>query len=214
VVRRCTDAIVGQLHTARELVAVKALTAITDIGVSSSDEAVEMRTLPYEINGLEARRYEIDEGDYLDVELYDGFFTLTWSTDLGFRDVLQQIGALLPKKARTALVFDPDRGKHVEVPPSRVLNGSSKRTPRYPFVRCEFDGFTLVWQQPAYPKHVDEDTTPGQLGIISESFDSSYYTELVRRTATRRLGIQAAGLLEDASFVGKHVRHGRPGAAR
>jgi hypothetical protein len=172
-----------------------------------------LRTLPYEVDGREARRYEIGHGEYLDAEVYDGFFTLTWSTDLRFRDVMEQLKPELPTASGHALVFDTTRQEHREVDASELLDDVSRRKVAYPFIRCEFDGLTLVWQQPLYPKHVDEDVTPGKLGIISESFDADYYADFVRRTATRRLGKQAAALLDDASFVASHVNAGRPGSA-
>jgi ribosomal protein L30/L7E len=210
---RVTARAPAQIAAVRHLVAVDPLTESTVLGTPDREPEVRMRTLPYEIDGREARRYEVDQNSYLDVQLFEGFFSLTWSTALAFRDVWRELRSLLPEPAGCALVYDPQKEGHWELKLPTVIRRLSSGDAAYPFVRAEFAGVTLVWQRPLYPRHVDEDLDPGKLGIISESFDSEYYGEMVRRTATRSLGRIAAELLEDAAYVGAHVRQGRPGPA-
>lgn len=203
----------GQLHEVRHLVAVKPLTVTAGERLFSCDRGGAMRAIPYvpyEVEGREARRYQLEDGGFLVVELYDGAFSLTWSTELPIASILRRVGGMLPptRSETMAVVYDPGAHRQIELHAEPLLRDLRCIDRGYPFVSVEFVGLTVAWRCPEYPKHIDHDVVPGEIGIVSRSFDEGYFVELVRATATPELGWHADEIIESTRYVAAYV-HGR-----
>jgi ribosomal protein L30 len=212
VVRSETASVRGQLHDVRHLIAVKPLTVAARDRLHLHEAVPAMRTVPYEVEGKPARRYDVSSS-FLAVELYDEAFSLTWSTELPFSSIFRRIASMLPstRSDTTAVVFDRASRRQLELHAEPLLEGLRVVDEAYQFVSIDFMGLTVAWRCPEYPRHVDHDVLPGELGVVSESFDAAYFAQLVRATAPPALGERAEQIIADAAWVGDHVRVGAPG---
>jgi ribosomal protein L30/L7E len=219
---RCTvvdsrvTAAAASLQLVRHLVAVKPLTLGASRLLESEPEAGDMERLVYAIGEREARRYEIDEDNFLAIELYEDSFSLRWSTYLTVGSVLGQLAGRLPEARADdlAVIFDPILKLHLEVPATDTIQDLRKHERAYPLVVINLGSLSLGWRTPQYPAHVDEAVVAGDLAISSRSFDPDYYAELIELTATPAIALQARELMEEVAYISLHLEADPPSTAR
>ena len=196
----------GQINRVHNLVAIRPLTQQPSGERLAPKEAAIMKTLPvpvpYEVNGRPACHYKFDGDSFLSVEPHAGSIAINWSTALPIATVLERLGSQVLAHARAGLVFDPSSKRHRQIEPKTLIAELRSGRTAYPFVRLECDELTLVWKEPAWPKHVDEDVRAGRIGVVAPTVDVELVTEMVHATATPLVGESAAELVADAaSFV-------------
>jgi hypothetical protein len=155
----------------------------------------------YEVDGREAHHFDFDDDSFMSVEPYDGSVAINWSTALPIATVLEKLDARLLERVSNCVVFDQSSRAHLEVEPAEALASLRAGRSNYPFIRMETEGLTLVWQQPAYPKHVDEDVSAGRIGIVCAKLDAKALAQMMRDTATPVVGACAEELVEDVEAL-------------
>jgi ribosomal protein L30/L7E len=200
----------GQIANVQHLVATRPLTrqpAKTRYRISGG---ILMRApgehVRYEVDGREARHYEFDGDSFMSVEPYDGSVAINWSTALPIATVLERLDSKLLGRVRNCTVFDMSHRTHLEVEPAETLADLRAGRCSYPFVRMESEELTLVWQQPAYPKHVDEDVSSGRIGIIYSELDAKGLAQMMRATATPPVGACVKELVEGVEALSSKPR--------
>lgn len=191
----------GQIEQVQHLIAIRPLTQRPPDAQHAHEEAAEMKPVPYEVDGHKACHYRFDGDSFMSVERYDESVAINWSTALPIATVLERLDRTLLVDALNGIVFDSSIRGHREVAAEELLVDLREGRSSYPFVRLELKDMILVWQQPIYPKHVDEDFASGRLGIICPAIDEAMLTRLVEATATPLVGEKAGELVTEVATV-------------
>jgi ribosomal protein L30/L7E len=196
----------GQVSRVQHLVAIRPLTQQRPKTSHRVPSWVFMsqpvrKPILYEVGGREAHHHKFDGDSFMSVEPYDDSVAVNWSTALPIATVLEKLDPKFVKGIHSCLVFDPSQGEHREIETAELLPGLRAGQCSYPFVRMESDGVVLVWQQPTYPNHVDEDIRAGRIGVIWADLDARMLTRMMQKTATPPVGACVAQLVADVEAV-------------
>jgi len=168
-----------------------------------------MSQVDYEVAGREAHRYELGDGEFVRVEIYDGYFSIGWSTSLPIAAVLELVEPLLRIVDGEVVVFDKRTKAHEKRDVDDVL-ALLPSDDDFSFARLELSDVTLVWEQ-AREQDRHGPTTLGELAVLARLFDESTFVRMLRETATPRVAHHARDLIGRISYVAEYVRPGRLG---
>ena len=175
-----------------------------------------LRDIDYDVAGRPSRRVNVGGQEFFQVELYDGYFSMAWSTDLPVVAALARLPLPPPDPEDSAIVFDPRSQEHVERPARKLLEALIAGHESYPFVRIELPHITVTWEEHAsasgptsrLPSARDSDARKGRAGIIADVFDPKYCVKLLEATGTPSVATSSEELIGRASYVGAQIPHG------
>ena len=171
--------------------------------------ATSHRIVPidYEVGGREAHLYRVGREEYLRVELYDGYYSVGWSSALGVNAVLDRLSPLLQDLIGKAVVFDEDAHQHLRLDPRATLDRLKADPDSVSLVRLELSNLTLVWERGDLAD--DGHTCLSEVALIARVFDPQGCTRALHRTASALVAARANDLIERTAYVADHLERGR-----
>ena len=167
-------------------------------------EALGMTQVDYEVRGLEAHRFDLGDGEFLRVELYDGYFSIAWSTPLPIGAILRQVRLLLRDAHGDAVLYDAASQAYEDLPADEAITRALAHDASLLLLRLELSDVTLVWKHAA--ESAPRESGFGQLALLAGRFDEDLCVRVVRQTATPAVAQHSAELIQRASYVADHVR--------
>jgi hypothetical protein len=185
------------------------------ISLALLDEPEAADTLPaeadmteerYEIAGGEGIQFSLADGERLNLEPRDSYYSMAWTTALPLTTLIPRLQELLRGGVDGELtVFannetgPPERGLARDLL-GRVLERSAPAS----FWRLDADDLTLTWEARTEADTVGQ---PGLLGVIADGFKTAEVQELLQATATPLLGARASVLVEQCAEAvqGSHL---------
>ena len=174
-------------------------------------ELGSMSQVDYEVAGREAHRYAFGN-EFLRVELYDGYFSIAWSTMLPIADVVVRVGPLLQSIAGNAVVFDARTRAHERIGAEGAVDRLLMDEGNLSFARVELPGITLVWEQSGLQDR-DRQDEPGELALLAAVFDEEALVRIIHATATGHVARDARQLIGGLAYVADHVGRGHLASA-
>jgi len=164
-------------------------------------------------------RYQVDKrpalfidlpnaGEYVQVEVYDGFFSIGWSTAMTLPHLLRLINQRAPSPPEKAIVYSTDRGREEITDGPAGMRALNAAPQDYHYVRLEFPQFTITWAPSQITARRVKKLHYGDFGWMSTTFDKEEIAALMRETATSAVGIQAPKLCTQVEFIGDYVPQG------
>ncbi len=169
-------------------------------------EALGMTQVDYEVRGLEAHRFDLGDGEFLRVELYDGYFSIAWSTPLPIGAILRQVRLLLRDAHGDAVLYDAASQAYEDLPADEAITRALAHDASLLLLRLELSDVTLVWKHAA--ESAPRESGFGQLALLAGRFDEDLCVRVVRQTATPAVAQHSAELIQRASYVADHVGQG------
>jgi hypothetical protein len=161
----------------------------------------------FKIQGRVGRLVTFGEGDYLNVELHDGYCALAWASDLPLTGTLKRVASLLPDERPTAVVFDRETGSRSE----REMEAIDEMLERDPncitFLRLAFDVMSVTWGEASAQPYLETEprSSHGQVGLISHFYNPNLISEFLVRTGTPSVVDRVKELLEHTAYLADYV---------
>ena len=174
----------------------------------SAVEAIDVTQLDYQIAGREAHCFGFDEDEFLRVELYDGYFSMHWTTALPLAAVVRRVQPPLRGATGQAIVFDEQTHRHEELRIRDAVDLILDDAAALSFARLELPELTLVWEQAAVSDGAVV-AGRGELALLARVFDEDACVRALRNTATSRVAREATALIERVAYVAQHLARGR-----
>ncbi len=168
-----------------------------------------MSRVDYDVEGNPGRLYSMSAGEYAQVELYDAYFSVAWSTSFPVDKSLAELADLLPEASNEVgsgrLVVENSSGSD-PISAAAALRNIVEEPTVVRAMRLEYTHFALTWR-------VAHETTagrksPAQIGLISDAYDPEHIVEMIHRTATAGVAYSADSIIRDADFVSGQVPNG------
>ncbi|MGD1058849.1 MAG: hypothetical protein ABR992_15705 [Solirubrobacteraceae bacterium] len=172
-----------------------------------AEAAGELR--PLADRSLRVKRYRIDDRpafvarlshkNEFKVELYDGYYSVVWSTRLDLASFSQRLATLTQLETAATALWDrgDDGADHMvtaTVPGSvNVASGV-----QHDFARFELSDKTFTWE-PASKGF------PGRVGLLADAWDERFVAELIRETADQPIASKTIDLVDESSYVASHL---------
>lgn len=169
--------------------------------------ANRMSRVDYEVAGREAHRFEFGDDEFFRVELYDGYFSLAWSTSLPIDTVLRRVAPILQSAEGEAFVFDARRHAHTKLGADEAIDRLRIGDGDLSFARLELPEATLVWEQPA--AHEGEAPALNELAVLARVFDEAACVRMLRVTGTSHIARDADTIVEGLAYIAEHIARGR-----
>ena len=166
---------------------------------------------PYEAEGHTALQFNVADGERLNVEPGESFFSIAWTTALPLAALLQRSERLLPEDANADLTLGVANGfEEMSEPVSSAL----RHILRVPEEEPDSGVLTsLIEALPGSEERVrthEKLPPPGRMGFIGEVFDPDYLQILIQTTATPAIGASVGSLVPELLVC--HQRNPRPAA--
>lgn len=160
----------------------------------------------YAAAGAKAAQFGYPGGERLNVEPYDGYFSMAWTTTFSQEEIIRRIAPLIdgdtPAELMTAYAegctwLGPEPAKGV----FKTLQDADVSID---FWRLDLDYHTLTWER------CDSrlgSRGPGLLGYIADRFDDGYIMKLLSETGTPSIRANASDLVAYSASItrGAHV---------
>jgi hypothetical protein len=143
---------------------------------------------PYEVEGHEARLFQLGSGDSFQIELYDGYYSAAWSSSSPVHALLARLEPLLPEPVGTAVLIS-SADELVERPIADALDAMLNDSEDLDFFRLDYPDRTFTWQAGD-----GADQSP-QFGFVGDMFDPQYATALLAATGTTAIAEASSHVL-------------------
>lgn len=162
--------------------------------------ATSMNEERYEVEGGEGIQFDLLDGERLNMESREGYYSMAWTTALPLEALVPRLHEFLGPEADAlaVMVVAGDEGENGEGLDS-VLSVSEQRPS---FWRLETSQLTLTWE--AYDTAIEGE--PGLLGVIADEFSAPMMQRLLEATATPLIGAESSELVERCAMAAQR-RH-------
>ncbi len=222
-----SPAVLGMVRAVTHLVEVRRLALPADsqpsvnAGAERADEysgaaaGTESAMTPYIVLDREARRVDLPDGQFFACELYDGYFSLTWTCDLSWLEVLDRTRDALPPADEADVQIELASGETSDMPAGELLARDLVGDPdEVMMFRADYDDVSLVWHAPALRR---EGKNPlrvvhGEAGLVARVYDAELFEQAIRKTGSIAVAAAAASLADVSTYIAKYVHHSPDGS--
>jgi hypothetical protein len=177
---------------------------VEPLAVSATNRWVEvsevgedaMKPEYYDVDGRQAVQFDLSETEHLNVEPYEGYFSMAWSSQLPLSSLLLRVIDRLRSDTVGELTVQKGEGFEVAWEGSDLRAGLASLISyedATEFWRLDAGDQTLTWERSSEP-----DQIPNLMGLISDRFDPSEIQALLALTATASVGEHARELVSGA----------------
>jgi hypothetical protein len=162
---------------------------------------------PYDAEGHGALQLTVGQGERLNVEPADGYFSMAWTTALPVVALLRRLEVLLDPAAPVELTIGVDHGfQTTDSPTASAIERLIDAQDDVGFWRLDLEDRTLTWERDETPP-MSGGPALGLMGFIGDAFDAGYMENLITATATPMIGANAQTLLTrcDDAIGAAHV---------